>query len=125
MKAIIIGSGIGGLGAAVRLRLQGYEVEVFEKASGPGGKLREIRSEGFRWDAGPSLFTMPQFVEELFELAGKKAEDHFQFTQLPVITNYFYEDGNTKEISDWSNGDLEGWYHEFNQNILKNNKDLT
>ena len=93
MKAIIIGSGIGGLGAAVRLRLQGYEVEVFEKASGPGGKLREIRSEGFRWDAGPSLFTMPQFVEELFELAGKKAEDHFQFTQLPVVTNYFYEDG--------------------------------
>lgn len=93
MKAIIIGAGIAGLASAVRLRLLGYQVDVFESATGPGGKLSEIREQGFRWDAGPSLFTMPQLVEELFELAGLPPVDHFEYSRLPVVTNYFYEDG--------------------------------
>lgn len=97
MKAIIIGAGIAGLAAAVRLRLLGFEVQVFESAPGPGGKLSEIREKEFRWDAGPSLFTMPQLVDELYELAGLDPREYFEYTRLPVVTNYFYEDGTRIE----------------------------
>lgn len=97
MKSIIIGAGIAGLASAVRLRLTGFEVQVFESATGPGGKLSEIRDGEYRWDAGPSLFTMPKLVEELFELAGLNPKEHFHYTRLPVVTNYFYEDGTRIE----------------------------
>ncbi len=97
MKSIIIGAGIAGLASAIRLRLLGFEVQVFESAAGPGGKLSEIRGGEFRWDAGPSLFTMPQLVEELFELAGLNTAEHFEYSRLPVVTNYFYEDGTRIE----------------------------
>ncbi|MDP5170853.1 MAG: phytoene desaturase family protein [Bacteroidia bacterium] len=93
MKIIIIGAGIGGLATSIRLRVAGHEVAIFEAASQPGGKLSEIRADGFRWDAGPSLFTMPQLVTELFELAGRRPEDFFEYEALPIITRYFYEDG--------------------------------
>ncbi len=92
-KVAIIGSGIAGIAAAIRLRLKGYVVQVFEANSYPGGKLSEIRSDGFRFDAGPSLFTMPQYVDELFELAGENPRDHFNYRQLDTICEYFYEDG--------------------------------
>jgi phytoene desaturase len=92
-KAIIIGAGIAGLAAAVRLRLKGYEVTVLEANPYVGGKLSEFEIKGYRWDAGPSLFTRPQEVEELFRLAGKKPEDHFQYHRLPIVCRYFYEDG--------------------------------
>jgi len=93
MKAIIVGSGIGGLSTSIRLAAAGYEVEVFEASEGPGGKLKENTIDGYRFDLGPSLFTMPHLVEELFVIAGEKMSDHFQFQQLETICNYFYEDG--------------------------------
>lgn len=96
-RAGIIGAGIAGIAAAIRLAVKGYEVEVFESNSYPGGKLSEIRQDGFRFDAGPSLFTMPELVEELFFLAGENPLDHFQYIRLPVTCQYFYEDGT--EIS--------------------------
>jgi phytoene desaturase len=92
-KAIIIGSGIAGLAAAIRLSVKGYQVSVFEANPYPGGKLSEINLEGYRFDAGPSLFTLPEQVEELFGLAGKKTEDFFQYKKLAVNCNYFWEDG--------------------------------
>lgn len=92
-KAIVIGAGIAGLAVAIRLQHQDFEVAVFEANSYPGGKLSEIRKNGFRFDAGPSLFTMPQFVEELFELSGKDITDYFQYEKKSVVCNYFYEDG--------------------------------
>jgi phytoene desaturase len=92
-KAIVVGSGIAGLSAAIRLKNKGYAVQVLEKNSYPGGKLTQITGNGFRFDAGPSLFTMPNLVTELFELSGKKATDYFNFDQLDVLCNYFYEDG--------------------------------
>ena len=70
-KAIIIGSGIAGLAAAIRLSVKGYRVSVFEANPYPGGKLSEINLEGYRFDAGPSLFTLPEQIEELFELSSK------------------------------------------------------
>ena len=92
-KALVIGSGIAGIATAIRLRCMGFEVIVFEANSYPGGKLSEIIQDGYRFDAGPSLFTMPQFVEELFVAAQKPIEKYFSYQQKKVICNYFYPDG--------------------------------
>lgn len=98
--AIVIGSGIAGIAAAIRLAVKGYQVEVFEANSYPGGKLSEIRKDGYRFDAGPSLFTLPEQVEELFCLAGKDPKEHFDYQKLDVTCHYFWEDG--KRIQAWA-----------------------
>jgi len=87
-KAIIIGAGVGGLATAIRLARMGYSVQVFEAADKPGGKLAEIRGAGFRFDAGPSLFTLPELVLELLD-----SDLQFKVHRLPVITRYFWRDG--------------------------------
>jgi phytoene desaturase len=92
-KAIIIGAGIGGIASAIRLQNKGYAVQVLEKNEYPGGKLTQFYKDGFRFDAGPSLFTMPNLVTELFEISGKKSSDYFNYEQLEILCNYFYEDG--------------------------------
>ena len=97
--AIIIGSGIAGIASALRLRRQGYDVTVFEANSYPGGKLHSFEKEGFRFDYGPSLFTMPQLVDELFELYGEEASDHFQYIRKDKVCNYFWEDGTRFSVS--------------------------
>lgn len=89
----VIGSGAGGLATAIRLAVKGYDVTVWEANDYPGGKLSEMNVDGFRFDAGPSLFTMPQYVDELFELAGERPQDFFDYQQLEVICRYFYDDG--------------------------------
>lgn len=91
--AAIIGSGMAGMAAAIRLAVQGYAVTVFEANSYPGGKVTELHAKGYRFDAGPSLFTLPQLVDELFALADKDPRQYFQYKQLPIITKYFYPDG--------------------------------
>ncbi len=95
MNVIIIGSGIAGLASAVRLALAGHKVTVYESNAYAGGKLSEFNQDGYRFDAGPSLFTLPNLVTELFALAGKNPSDYFEYTQLDKICNYFYEDGTT------------------------------
>ncbi|HMP29369.1 MAG TPA: phytoene desaturase family protein [Saprospiraceae bacterium] len=92
-KVIIIGAGIAGLSSAVRMAARGYQVEVFEATDKIGGKLNQFELNGYRFDAGPSLFTMPQYVTELFTIAGKQGSDYFQYDSLDVICNYFWEDG--------------------------------
>lgn len=98
--AIVIGSGIAGIAASIRLAVKGYQVEVFEANSYPGGKLSEIRKNGYRFDAGPSLFTLPQLVDELFLLADKQPKDYFQYETLEETCRYFWEDGT--RLSAWS-----------------------
>ncbi|RZA02436.1 MAG: phytoene desaturase [Sphingobacteriaceae bacterium] len=92
-KTFIIGAGIAGIATAIRLAVKGYTVEVFEANNYPGGKLTEFTQDGYRFDAGPSLFTMPQYVVELFKLAGKTPKDYFNYQKLDVVCQYFYEDG--------------------------------
>ena len=92
-KVIVIGAGVGGLATAIRLSLKGYSVEVFESNSYVGGKLSQINSNGFRFDAGPSLFTMPELVDELFELANLNPRKYFNYYQLEESCRYFYPDG--------------------------------
>lgn len=93
MKIGIIGAGIAGLAAAVRMANRGYEVTVFESNTSAGGKLSEINTKGFRFDAGPSLFTMPQLIEDLIETTGNKVEDYFDYYRLGTVCHYFWEDG--------------------------------
>lgn len=92
-KAIIIGAGVAGMATAIRLAVKGMDVTVYEKNTHPGGKLTDLKINGYRFDAGPSLFTQPQNIAELFALAGEPMEDHFSYRQMPVSCNYFYEDG--------------------------------
>jgi len=95
LKVGIIGAGIGGIATAIRMASRGHEVVVFEANTYPGGKLSTFDLEGFRFDAGPSLFTMPQYVEELFKVAGKPIEERFEYERLEVLCHYFWEDGTT------------------------------
>ncbi|MGL4631873.1 MAG: 1-hydroxycarotenoid 3,4-desaturase CrtD [Leadbetterella sp.] len=89
----IIGSGIGGLSLAVRLAVKGYKVDVFEANSYPGGKLTQIESSGYRFDAGPSLFTFPHLLDELFTISGKNPKDYLDYYKLDEICRYFWDDG--------------------------------
>ncbi|MGV3509108.1 MAG: 1-hydroxycarotenoid 3,4-desaturase CrtD [Sphingobacteriaceae bacterium] len=109
-NAIIIGAGIAGIASAIRLAVKGYDVKVYEANSYPGGKLSELEINGFRFDAGPSLFTMPAYVDELFTLAGKHPKDYFKYQKLDLICNYFYEDGT--RIYAWA--DPEKFANEIN-----------
>lgn len=93
MVARIIGSGIAGIAASIRLAARGYKVHVHESNNYPGGKLTAFTRNGYRFDAGPSLFTMPFLVDELFGLAGKNPKDFFNYTKLNVACHYFWEDG--------------------------------
>ena len=102
-KVIVIGAGIAGIASAIRQAVKGHEVAVYEANAYPGGKLSEFRSGDFRFDAGPSLFTMPQYVDELFSLAGKNPKDAFTYEKLETVCRYFYEDGTC--INAWANRD--------------------
>jgi len=87
-RAIIIGSGIGGLATAIRLARQGLRVDVYEAAKKPGGKVAQLQFDGFRFDAGPSLLTLPELIQELLD------EDlRLPVRKLEIITKYFYPDG--------------------------------
>ncbi|MFS4494693.1 1-hydroxycarotenoid 3,4-desaturase CrtD [Maribacter sp. 2308TA10-17] len=92
-NAFIIGAGIGGIATALRLKKLGYNVTIFESNSYPGGKLHAINLNEYRFDLGPSLFTMPHLVTELFELFDVKSSAHFEFFEKEIICNYFWEDG--------------------------------
>ncbi len=92
-KTIIVGAGIAGIATSIRLAVKGYEVHVYEGNSYPGGKLTSIEKGDFRFDAGPSLFTLPKLVTELFDLCGEASDKHFSYIRKDIICNYFWNDG--------------------------------
>ena len=83
---------MAGLSSAIRLRAAGFEVEVFEANDYPGGKLSQFELKGYRFDAGPSLFTMPHFLEELFVDSGAQLRDYFSYIRKDVVCTYYFED---------------------------------
>jgi phytoene desaturase len=91
-KVAIIGSGIAGIATSIRLKAKGFDVTVYEKNSFPGGKLSSFKLGEFRFDAGPSLFTMPQYVDELFEISGENPKEHFKYKRKKIACKYFWED---------------------------------
>lgn len=93
MKAAVVGSGIAGIASALRLKAKGYKVDVFEQNDYTGGKLHSFRRGDYRFDYGPSLFTMPHLVDELFNLFDLDPKSYFLYKRKNSICNYFWEDG--------------------------------
>lgn len=91
-KVAIIGAGIAGIASAIRLAHKGHDVSVFEANAYAGGKLSSFEINAYRFDAGPSLFTLPNLVTELFELVGKNPANFFEYEQLTEVCRYFWED---------------------------------
>lgn len=98
-SAAVIGGGISGMAAAARLSKAGYAVTLFEAGGELGGKLTDYRWEGFRFDKGPSLFTMPELLEGLFKDCGRNIHDYINYHQLKLVTRYFYPDGT--QVNAW------------------------
>ncbi|MDX2265695.1 MAG: phytoene desaturase family protein [Hyphomicrobiales bacterium] len=95
LAAVVVGGGVGGLAAALRLRAKGYAVTVIERCERLGGRAQVFERDGFRHDAGPTVITAPFLFDELFELFGKRREDYVDFVPLkPWYRFYFDEDGD-------------------------------
>jgi phytoene desaturase len=100
-KTIVIGAGIGGLATAIRLACRGVNTTVFEKNERAGGKLSLIEKNGYRFDGGPSLFTQPGNIEELFTLAKEPLENYISWKTVDLACRYFFENG--KVINAYTN----------------------
>jgi len=96
---IVVGAGIGGLSAAIRLAAAGQRVIVLEKNANPGGKMSEVRAAGYRWDTGPSVITMRHVFDDLFAAAGRRLEDYLMLRPVEPLTRYFYPDGVVLDAS--------------------------
>jgi phytoene desaturase len=94
MKAIVIGSGFGGLAAAVRLRARGYSVTLLEALDRPGGRARVIEHDGFTFDAGPTVITAPYLLHELFELVDRDSRDYFELVPVDPFYRIEFHDGS-------------------------------
>jgi phytoene desaturase len=90
---IIVGAGLGGLAAAIRLQLSGRRVRLLEKNERVGGKMNIVQAEGFTFDTGPSLFTMPWVVRELWAAAGRSADDVLEIAPVDPVCRYAWPDG--------------------------------
>ncbi|MBD2124623.1 phytoene desaturase [Trichocoleus sp. FACHB-262] len=103
MKIIVIGSGFGGLSAAIRLQAQGHQVTIVEKRDQPGGRASVFQQDGFTFDAGPTIITAPYLIQELFELSDHPIEDYVTLVPLDPFYNVRFEDGSVFRY----NGDRE------------------
>jgi diapolycopene oxygenase len=107
--AVVIGAGIGGLAAACRLAAQGHNVTVLETAAGIGGKAHQFTlsavttSNHYRFDAGPSLFTLPELVDDVFRAAGRDPRAYFRYDRLDPVTAYFFADGT--RLTAWADSE--------------------
>ncbi|MFN3867458.1 MAG: phytoene desaturase [Hyphomicrobiaceae bacterium] len=106
--AVVIGSGFGGLAAAVRLGAKGYRVTVVERRDQPGGRAAVFRQDGFTFDAGPTIITAPFLLEELWTLAGRRMSDDVTLVPLSPFYRIRFDDGEIFECS----GDAEAMRRE-------------
>jgi len=98
-KAIVIGSGFGGLAAAIRLRASGYQVTVLEKLDAPGGRAYVYQQDGYTFDAGPTIITVPFLLEELWALCGRKMSDDVELRALDPYYRVRFADGSHFDYS--------------------------
>jgi len=97
-KVIVIGAGLGGISAAIMLKIAGYDVEVFEKNEKIGGKLNLINEKGYIFDLGPSILTLPQYFKSLFDAAGKDINDYIKMQKVRPHWRNFFEDGTVVDL---------------------------
>lgn len=123
MKIVVIGSGFGGLSAAIRLQAQGHQVTIAEKRDKPGGRAYVYEQDGFTFDAGPTIITAPYLIHELFELSHRTTSDYVTLVPLDPFYNVRFEDGSVfhyngdrdyllEQIRQFNPADVEG-YHRF------------
>jgi phytoene desaturase len=106
--AVVIGSGFGGLAAAIRLGARGYRVTVYEQLDAPGGRAYVHRQDGFTFDAGPTIVTAPFLFEELWQLCGRRLSDDVTLKPISPFYRIRFDDGVTFDCS----GDAEAMRHE-------------
>ncbi len=104
INSVVIGSGFGGLAAAIRLQANGHQVTLLEKRDKAGGRAYVYEDKGFTFDAGPTVITAPHCIDELFELAGKKREDYIEFLPVSPLYRLYWEDGT---VFDYTNDMVE------------------
>jgi phytoene desaturase len=102
-RCVIVGAGLGGLAAAVRIAGYGMAVDLYEQHSHAGGKANVLPMDGFRFDTGPSLLTMPFVLDSLFADAGEDVRNYLTIEPLPQHCQYFYPDGT--EITAFADSD--------------------
>lgn len=98
-EIIIIGAGIGGLSAAIRLAAAGMRVTLIEAQRAPGGKLRSVPSDAGPVDAGPTVLTLRTLFDELFALAGERLDDHLTLVPQPLLARHWWPDGSRLDLS--------------------------
>lgn len=131
-RAIIIGSGFGGLALAIRLQAAGIPTLILEARGKPGGRAYVYEQDGFRFDAGPTVLTAPQVIDDLFSAGGKNREDYIQFEALSPFYRLLWQDGtqfdyagNEAEleaaIAAFSPDDIEGYrrFRKYSQDVFK------
>ena len=99
MKSLVIGSGFGGIAAALRLRAKGHDVTLVEKHKDLGGRARVFKKNGFIFDAGPTVITAPYLINELFELFNKKSENYINLKPLKTWYRFIFDDGSKFDYS--------------------------
>ena len=100
MKIAIIGSGFGGLSAAIRLQASGHHVTIVEKRDKLGGRAYVYEQDGFKFDGGPTIITAPWLIDEMFEVAGKRTADYVKLVKLDPFYNIRWEDGTVFHYND-------------------------
>ena len=104
-EIVVIGGGLGGMSAAITLaKHQEFKITLIEKNPHLGGKLNVLEQDGFSFDLGPSIFTMPQYFDALFEMHGKKRADYFKLVPVTPHWRNFFEDGTTIDLADTLEG---------------------
>jgi phytoene desaturase len=93
MNVVVIGSGFGGLAAAIRLQAGGHDVTLVEKRDKPGGRAYVYEQDGFTFDGGPTIITAPWLVHDLFELCGRRTDDYVRLVPIDPFYNIRFEDG--------------------------------
>lgn len=99
-RVVIIGSGVGGMAAAIRMRADGHHVTVLERNEVTGGKLAVYERDGYTFDVGPSLLTLPHVFDEVFQLAGTSLDEQVNLVRLDPQFRYSWRDGSTLDVPD-------------------------
>ena len=93
-RAIVIGAGFGGIAAAIRLAARGYNVTIVDRLEGPGGRAFVYKKEGYTFDAGPTIITVPSLLEELWTLCGKKMSDFVTLKSIDPFYQIRFDDAS-------------------------------
>jgi len=126
MNIIVIGSGFGGLSAAIRLQASGHQVTIIEKRDKAGGRAYVYEQDGFVFDGGPTIITAPWMIHDLFKLAGRQTDDYVSIVPVTPFYNIRFEDGSVfyyngdrekivEQIRQFNPSDVEGYYKFFRE----------